>query len=75
MRRGWISGLVIVLSMGLDVLLPHQEHAIFWWHHVPAFAVLYGWLGCLALLSGAQWLGRTWLERDVADDGEERPCC
>jgi hypothetical protein len=75
MMRLWLIGMSLILALGLDVLWHHDEHAVFWWHRVPAFAVVYGFVGCLALVLGAQWLGRTWLERDVdADREEDQPC-
>jgi hypothetical protein len=66
--------MAIVLALGLEVLWPHEAHGVFWWHHVPGFAIVYGFVGCLALMAGAQWLGRTWLERDVDSHCEEPPC-
>ncbi len=74
MRRPWRMGLVIVLTIGLDMLFPHQEHVVFWWHRLPGFAALYGLLGCLALVSSAQWLGKIWLARDVDEAHEEESC-
>lgn len=73
MTRLWLIGIGITLTLGLEVLWPHETHAVFWWHHVPGFAVVYGSVGCLALVAGAQWLGRIWLERDVGAHREDLP--
>ena len=74
MTRLWLIGMGIVLALGLDVLWHHEAHAVFWWHRVPAFAAVYGFVGCLALVAGAQWLGQTWLERDGDSGREDQPC-
>ena len=74
MRRLWPIGMGLVLALGLEVLWHHEAHAVFWWQRVPAFAALYGFVGCLVLVAGAQWLGRRWLERDV-DSGREEELC
>ena len=67
MKRLWwiIGGSILVVAAGLDMLFRHHIHAYFWWHNVPALDVLYGLLGCLALVLGAKWLGHAWLQRDA----------
>jgi hypothetical protein len=64
-KRLWLKvGIIaLLLSLILDMVYRHQMHASFWWHVTPAFDLLYGWLGCAGLILGAQWLGRTWLQR------------
>jgi hypothetical protein len=66
-KRLWslTGGIVLVVAVGLDMILRHHVHAIFWWHRVPAFEVLYGLLGSLLLVWGTKWLGHAWLQRDV----------
>ncbi len=58
---------------GLDLLAhPHGDD---WWHHWPGFDLVYGFVGCVAIVIGSKALGKAWLQRpegsyeDHDDDG------
>jgi hypothetical protein len=63
-RLVWLGGgLVVVVSMVLELLYRHHAHPVFWWHLVPAFDLLYGGAGAVGLVLVAKWLAHAWLER------------
>ncbi len=49
----------------LDLFFPMQHHAEYFWHLMPAFDALYGFLGSSLLVVLALALGRHWLWREV----------
>jgi hypothetical protein len=65
MRRcAWLGGgIVVVVSVLLELLSRHHAHAVFWWHAVPAFDLFYGVAGAVGLVVVAEWLAHTWLDR------------
>jgi hypothetical protein len=65
-------GIVLAVALGFDLLFVHHIHVSFWWHHLPAFELLYGLLGSLVLVWGAKWLGHAWLQRDADYYREDR---
>jgi hypothetical protein len=58
-----IVGVCLAASIAVDLVFRHHGHAVFWWHAMPAFDLLFGLVGCLGLIVAAKWLGHTWLER------------
>lgn len=62
-----------ILSVAAEVFLGGKGHAESWWSHIPGFFSLYGFLGCLAMIWIAKFLGATWLERrETYYDAEDR---
>lgn len=64
-KRSWL--ILICLGMAAlicDFLIPsgEEEHG-FWWTHFPGFDALLGFVGCLALVYLAKWLGHYWLQK------------
>ena len=48
-------------TAALDLLAhPHGES---WWHQVPGFDLVYGFLGCVAIVIVSKALGKAWLQR------------
>ena len=48
-------------TLALDLLAdPHGEA---WWHHLPGFDLVYGFVGCAAIVIGSKALGKAWLQR------------
>ncbi len=63
-RRWWtVGGLAVAVTVVLELLLPAEGHATFWWHKLPGFDLLYGFLGGIGLIVTAKWLGHAWLQR------------
>ncbi|MDP6579669.1 MAG: hypothetical protein QF681_03350 [Vicinamibacterales bacterium] len=53
--------LAAAVVSGLDLLAhPHGEA---WWHHLPGFDLVYGFVGCVAIVVGSKALGKVWLQR------------
>lgn len=68
-----IAGIILVISVALDMVFRHHGHPVFWWHTLPAFDLLYGVAGCVGLIVAAKWLGHTWLERHEDYYGNDAP--
>ena len=65
MNRTWrLTAALVAVSAVLDVALRHFAHPEFWWHSMPAFDLLYGFIGCAALILFSKWLGHRFLMRD-----------
>ena len=59
-RRALIA-VAAAATVGLDLLAhPHGEG---WWHDVPGFELVFGFLGCVAIVIGSKALGKVWLQR------------
>jgi hypothetical protein len=65
MTRWWLAlcASAAIATAVLEFLHRHEAHAAFWWHVVPLFDFVFGLVGCLGLILGAQWLGHQWLQR------------
>lgn len=73
MKRVWTTTAVLVAcSAILDIALRHYGHPEFWWHTVPAFDIVFGFLGCSLLVYFSKWLGHRFLMRDE-DYYERKP--
>ena len=53
----------LAFSVAAEVFLGGKGHAEFWWSHIAGFFSLYGFVGCLATIWIAKFLGALWLER------------
>jgi len=70
-KRLWVvTAIFVVVSAALDIALRHYAHAEFWWHTVPAFDLVYGFLGCGVIVVFSKWLGHKFLMR--SEDYYER---
>ena len=50
-----------VALSALDLLAhPHGET---WWHSIPGFDLVYGVVGCVAIVVASKALGKMWLQR------------
>ena len=59
--RAVAIGVAAAATLGLDLLAhPHGET---WWHHLAGFDLVYGFLGCAAIVFGSKALGKAWLQR------------
>ena len=59
-----VTGIFLVVSALLDVVFRAYAHPEFWWHELPAFDLIYGFLGCAAIIVFSKWLGHAFLIRD-----------
>jgi len=61
----WLSLiLVAVISVVAGFFVPvTAEEGEFWWSHLYIFFALLGFLGCVAMIYIAKWLGHYWLQR------------
>jgi hypothetical protein len=63
--RIWlILGIVVAGALISGFLLPagEEEHG-FEWTHFPGFYAILGFLGCVAIIYLAKWLGHLWLQK------------
>jgi hypothetical protein len=58
----WAALVLVGVAVSLADLLGHP-HGETWWHHVPGFDLVYGVLGCLAIVLGSKALGKLGLQR------------
>ncbi|MBN2372150.1 MAG: hypothetical protein JXO72_16865 [Vicinamibacteria bacterium] len=67
-RKVFYLALVVVVLA--DLFSSHSEHAVFFWHKLPGFDALYGFLSCILVVLFAKTLGRMILQRreDFYDD-------
>ena len=65
MKRVWtLTAILVAVSALLDLATRHYAHPEFWWHSVPAFDIVYGFLGCGLIVYFSKWLGHKFLMRD-----------
>ena len=65
MKRTWmLTAVLAVVSAVVDTALRHFAHPVFWWHAIPAFDLVYGFVGCAAIVLLSKWLGHRFLMRD-----------
>ena len=67
MKKRWLiiaSLSAVVIFAVLDYLFPagHGGHE-FWWTHVLAFFLFFGFIGCIVLVVIPKFLGHHWLDR------------
>jgi hypothetical protein len=71
--RWWIAiAVVVALTVAGEVAFHDAAHALHWWHELPGFDLVYGLVGCLAIIVVSKALGKVWLQRpeDYYDGGE-----
>ena len=73
MKRVWVvTAILVVVSAVLDIALRHYAHGEFWWHTVPAFDLVYGFLGCGVIVFFSKWFGHKFLMRSEDYYEQER---
>lgn len=56
-----LTGSIVTAMVAVDFLgHPHGET---WWHHMPGFDLVYGAVGCMAIVIVSKALGKVWLQR------------
>lgn len=64
MNRWWTAAaLVAVVSVAAEIVWHDAAHAYSWWHRVPAFDLVFGFAGCVAIVLVSKALGGWWLQR------------
>ncbi|MDI6788358.1 MAG: hypothetical protein QME51_08300 [Planctomycetota bacterium] len=55
----------ILLSLLSDLLLPHDLPRCIsgWWHKLPGFEIIYGFIGCIVIIIVAKLLARLVLQK------------
>ena len=49
-RGGILCAVVAVLLFVIELLPLHESHGHHWWHMLPGFDLLYGFIGCVAII-------------------------
>jgi len=57
------SAVVLALSVIIEALFVHH-HVHYWWHGVVGFDIIYGFLGCLAIIMFSKTLGKLLVQRE-----------
>ena len=66
-----LAGAAALASVAAKIAYHDAAHARFWWHEVPAFDLVYGFAGCLAIIVLSKALGKLWLQRPEGYYDEE----
>jgi hypothetical protein len=65
MTRWWaLIGAAAGAAVVAEVAAHDAGHAVFPWHAMPGFDLLYGAAGCVAIVVLSKVLGKAWLQRD-----------
>lgn len=59
----WITlGILILISLILEFtyLAEYDSH---WWNAIPGFYMIWGFLGCVAIIYVSKWLGKLFIFR------------
>lgn len=66
------SGAVLVLSILIELLFVHH-HVHYWWHAFVGFDIIYGFLGCVAIIVVSKFLGKAFIQKkeDYYGGGED----
>ncbi len=65
MKRTWTLTIVLAAASAvIDIATRHFAHPEFWWHTVPAFDIVYGFVGCAAIVYASKWFGHRFVMRD-----------
>jgi hypothetical protein len=61
----WLSlTLIAIIAVVAGFFIPTGEgEPEFWWSHLYIFFALLGFIGCVAMIYIAKWLGHYWLQR------------
>ncbi|MCG2588311.1 MAG: hypothetical protein GVY07_10360 [Bacteroidetes bacterium] len=59
----WVAlGILTVISLILEFtfLADYDSH---WWNSIPGFYIIWGFLGCVAIIYVSKWLGKLFIFR------------
>ena len=62
-RSGVLCVVVAVVLFVVELMPVHESHGHHWWHVLPGFDLLYGFVGCVAIVLISKAVGSRWLER------------
>jgi hypothetical protein len=64
-NAAWLSlTLIAIMAVVAGFFIPSAEgEHEFWWSNLPIFFALLGFIGCVAMIYIAKWLGHYWLQR------------
>lgn len=73
MTRRMLIGITVATALTAVVELTPliEAHGDRWWQHLPAFDLVYGFAGCVAIVLVSKALGAAWLQRDERYYGED----
>ena len=64
MNAWWIAALVLAIAtVAGDIPFHDPSHAYVWWHNVPGFDLIFGLLGCYAIVWLTKTIGKPLLQR------------
>ena len=60
----WIVlGVIALISVFVEINMPHDPAHDYWWGRIPAFYILYGFAGCVLIILVSKALGKLFLQR------------
>ena len=65
MTKWWaLIGVAATATVVAEIATHDAAHAVFPWHDVPGFDLLYGFAGCIVIIVLSKAAGQAWLQRD-----------
>lgn len=61
-RWHWLAVLVLSLA-SLAAEFSIGQHGDHWWSSIPAFYIIFGFIGCLAIIFVSKFLGKLFLQQ------------
>ena len=62
-RWHWLVIAALVVGSLIAERFVHHHHD-YWFHHVPGYFVMYGFIGCVAIIFLSKWYGKYGVQRD-----------
>lgn len=60
----WILlGFITLVTLFAEFVLLADYPKKHWWSYVPAFYILWGFVGCVAIIYISKWLGKLFIQR------------
>lgn len=67
-----IIGVISLASIIIEILFVHP-HVLYWWHGFLGFDLIYGFIGCTAIIVVSKLAGKAFIQRkeDYYDGGDK----
>lgn len=54
--------LITLITLVFQLFVPYRQPG--WWDKIPAFYVVYGFIGCTLIIFVSKWLGKLMIQKD-----------
>jgi predicted tellurium resistance membrane protein TerC len=63
-RWHWIALTLLTILTLIAEFTIVKHHGDHWWSHIPGFYILWGFIGCVAIIYLSKWFGKYLIQRD-----------